>query len=240
MKICDLHTHVLPDVDDGAWDMETALKMLKNAVCSDVRALALTPHTLLESEADMEQLSVHRAVFEELCAAARDLDIELYPGAEVHVTPFLFENAHALSLPTLNGGRYLLTEFPFYFPSRAHERVLERFLEVGIIPVVAHPERCEEVKDDPSLAAVWVEMGCHLQLTSGSVLGDFGRRVKNAADYLLERDLVCCVASDAHDLRYRNNFLMDVYDRLSVFRSPQYAHVLMWENPMRILHDQDL
>ena len=240
MRLCDLHTHVLPGVDDGARDMETSLEMLKNAVCSDVAALALTPHCIIEDEAGAEQTEDFLKGFRELCREAKALEIDLFLGAEVHVTPFLFEYAEQLRLPTLNASRYLLTEFPFYFPAEAYQQVLERLLEAGVIPVVAHPERYEAVMHDPSLAALWVEMGCHLQLTGSSVTGEFGKRAKAASDFLLNRDLVCCVASDAHDLRHRTNFLLEAFDHLTMLRSREYARILMWENPIRILSDQDL
>ena len=240
MTFCDLHTHVLHGVDDGAENLSVALEMLKNAVCSDVQALALTPHFLLEREEDLEQLSLFRSAYDELTREARDLKVDLYLGAEVAVTPALCDPAMDLPLPTLNGSRYLLTEFPFYFPEKAYERVLVSLLEGGFVPIVAHPERYDAVLKNPSLAREFVEAGAHLQLTAQSLTGAFGRRIKALSHHLLEQDLVCCVASDAHDTRRRSNFLMEAYDSLRLGFSPEYANVLMWENPMRILNDQDL
>jgi protein-tyrosine phosphatase len=240
MNFCDLHTHVLPDVDDGAASLDQSLEMLKNAVCSDVSALALTPHFYLEREEDLEKLSEFRRAYDELVQAYRGPELRLFLGAEVHVTPLVYEAAGELPLPTLNGSRYLLTEFPFYFPEDAYERVLATLLENGFVPIVAHPERYEAVMREPSLARRFVDAGAHLQLTAQSLTGSFGRLVKSLSCRLLEQDLVCCVASDAHDTRHRSNFLMEAYDLLRTGFSPEYARILMWENPMRILNDQDL
>ena len=83
-------------------------------------------------------------------------------------------------------------------------------------------------------------MGCHLQLTGGSILGEYGRSVQKAASFLLHNDLVACVASDAHGLHSRSNFLLEVYDHLTVHYSKHYAKCLMYETPMRICCNADL
>ena len=83
-------------------------------------------------------------------------------------------------------------------------------------------------------------MGCHLQLTGGSILGQYGKTVQRTAAFLLKNDLVACVASDAHGVDHRSNFLLDVYDHLSVRYGKQYAMCLMYDNPMRICANLDL
>ena len=111
---------------------------------------------------------------------------------------------------------------------------LEMILDEGYIPLVAHPERYGSVCRDPSSVGQWLRMGCHVQLTGGSILGKFGAEAKNAAQYLLRNDMVACVASDAHGWRRRTNFLMDVYDHLALQYSREYAQALMWDTPLRI------
>ena len=86
----------------------------------------------------------------------------------------------------------------------------------------------------------WLDMGCHLQLTGGSALGAYGKTVQCTATFLLKHDLVACIASDAHGVNLRSNFLMDVYDHLAVQYSKQYAACLLRENPMRICGNDDL
>ena len=83
-------------------------------------------------------------------------------------------------------------------------------------------------------------MGCHLQLTGGSILGEYGKSAQQAASFLLRNDLVACVASDAHGLHNRSNYLLDVYDHLTVHYSKQYARCLMYETPMHICNNEAL
>ncbi len=238
MKICDLHTHILPGVDDGATTMDYALQMLKNAAASDVVLLAVTPHcgSLYGNYAGQALTDQ----FFRLQQAAANIPVQLVLGGEARVDEYFPENLQAGKLPTINGSRYLLTEFPADTPREVFPDVLQSILDQGYVPLVAHPERYAAVCKDPLCAEKWLDMGCHLQLTGGSILGEYGRSVQKAASFLLHNDLVACVASDAHGLHSRSNFLLDVYDHLTVHYSRHYAKCLMYETPMRICCNADL
>ncbi len=232
MKICDLHTHVLPGVDDGAPTMEYALQMLENAVASDVTMLAVTPHCGGSCgnylDGDLQQR------FSRLQQAAADLPVELVLGAEVWADAQL---PHALAqgkLPTIHRSRYLLTEFAADSTPEDFATALESILKQGYVPLIAHPERYAAVCKRPETVLQWLDMGCHLQLTGSSILGEYGKTVQQTAAVLLKNDLVACVASDAHGLHSRSNYLLDVYDHLVVRYNRQFAACLMYENPMAI------
>ena len=237
MKFCDLHTHVLPGADDGAPTMEYALQMLQNAVASDVSLLAVTPHWGGPCPTPTEDL---RARFLLLQQAAQSLPVQLYLGAEVLADAHLLPQLSPGTLPTISGGRYLLTEFPVDADPAYFLETLQRLLDLGYIPLVAHPERYHAVCQQPQIVLPWLDMGCHLQLTGRSLLGEYGKNIQRTAAFLLQKDLVACIASDAHGLHRRSNFLLDVYDHLSVQYSKQYALCLMRENPTAICLNADL
>lgn len=239
MKLCDVHTHVLPGVDDGAPTMEYALQMLENAVASDVEWLAVTPHWRASGE-DTRTMACLQADFQQLQEAAAEIPIHLVLGAEVRVTEALMAALPTGEIPTIHNSRYLLTEFAPHTGAAAFLPVLERLVDAGYIPLVAHPERYAAVCHDPRLVQDWLDCGCHLQLTGGSVLGAYGKTVQRTATTLLRNDLVACVASDAHGLHGRSNFLLDVYDHLHIRYSKGYANCLMYTNPMRIFRDETL
>jgi len=240
MKLCDLHTHVLPGVDDGAQTMEYALQMLQNAAASDVELLAVTPHCNCAFGRQNYLDQDLRDRFLRLRQAAGDIPVQLVLGAEVRVNGELPERLAQGKLPTLNGSRYLLTEFSADTKAEDFPDALQAILALGYIPIVAHPERYMAVCRNPQTVLSWLDMGCHLQLTGGSVLGEYGKTVQRTAASLLQHDLVACVASDAHGLHRRSNFLLDVCDHLSVRYSRQYALCLLYENPMRICYDDDI
>ena len=242
MKLFDLHTHILPAVDDGAKDLETALEMIRFAAENHTRAIALTPHVTAEEPEDfLRQAERHRRTFDLLSEAARDLGVFLYLGGEVRISPFLYENIFHLPLPTLNKSRYLLTEFPFYFPADAYKRILYDLFDAGYIPIIAHPERYDAVQRNPEIVEQWVDLGCHLQITSGSIMGSFGRGIRALSEQLIKNDLVCLVASDAHDVTHRSANLLPVYQRLSDLVSPEYAELVVGGgNARKILTDSAL
>lgn len=240
MKLCDLHTHILPGVDDGASAMEHALQMLRNAAASDVELLAVTPHCNRYSEMHNYLDDSLRERFLQLQQAAKDIPVGLVLGAEALVDEFLPQLLRQKKIPTINGSRYLLTEFPVDASPDYFQDMLQSILDLGYIPLVAHPERYTAVCQKPQIVAPWLDMGCHLQLTGGSILGDYGKTVQRTAAALLQQDLVACVASDAHGLHHRSNFLLNVYDHLRLRYSKQYAQCLMYENPMGICCDNDI
>lgn len=231
---------MLPGVDDGAPTMEYALQMLNNAVCSDVQLLAVTPHcnSAFGSGNYLDQNLKDR--FLQLQRAARELPLKLVLGAEVQINGQVIACLRQGMIPTINGSRYLLTEFPADTPKGAFLEMLQDIQQLGYIPLIAHPERYHAVCSDPEIVVQWLDMDCHLQLTGGSIMGTYGKIVQRTAECLLRNDLVACIASDAHGLHARSNFLMDVYDHLTVRYSKQYAACLMYENPMRICMNEDI
>ena len=240
MKLCDIHTHILPGVDDGAPDMAYALQMLENAVASDVEWLAVTPHCNVPPMSENYWDDALRSRFVQLQQAAADIPIHLVLGAEVRVTeelPALLEQGR---IPTINGSRYVLTEFAMHTADDAFMPMLAEMRQQGFIPLVAHPERYEAVRRNPSLVEEWLDCGCHLQLTGGSLIGSYGKTVQRTATTLLRHDWVACIASDAHGIHQRSNFMLDVYDHLFVQYSKAYADCLMYTNPLRIIKDDIL
>ena len=220
--------------------MEYALEMLRNAQASDVSLLAVTPHCntpLGDGWSSPEELQER---FLQLQQEAADIPVQLVLGAEVRVSDKLPKLLKEGKIPTLNGSRYLLTEFSCKAQMADFARGLQEIVDCGYVPLIAHPERYLAVCDRPEIVVQWLDMGCHLQLTGESFLGLYGKNVQRTAGFLLRNDLVACVASDAHGLHSRSNFLLEAYDHWAVHYSKAYANCLMAENPTRILNNEIL
>lgn len=240
MRIFDLHTHILPDCDDGAKNIEQALEMLENAIAADVTKIMITPHCNVEGTKKNHKDEQLIRKFNQLLAASKDMPIEIFLGAEVRYTENLAELLQRGIIPTLNNSRYLLTEFPKNYPAEFFCEALQSITAQGFTPIIAHPERYDSVIESCEIVYDWLDIGCHIQITAGSIRGDFGKKVKNTSDFLLKNDLVCCVASDAHGTLNRSNFISDIYTHLSLYYGKQYANILMWDNPLRISLDNTL
>lgn len=242
MKIIDLHTHILPGIDDGAPNMEVAVEMLRNAEASDVKAVAVTPHCNIPNFCDNHYTPDFLARLRQLRTKAVEegIAVQILAGMEARVNDALLTLLRDGKVLTLNGSRYLLTEFPVDAAPGYCTGMLRKILELGYTPVIAHPERYAAMWQRPECVEDWLSLGCRLQITGGSLLGKFGYDAKQAADFLLDQDLAVCVASDAHGSRRRTNFLADVYDYIALHYGEDTAHRLMWENPLRICQNKPL
>lgn len=232
----DLHSHILPDLDDGARSIEEALVMARMAVDSGVTAMAATPHCAWDRRREVHE------VWKLLRQALEDYEIplKLYRGMEIFGTPETAELLAAGKLFTLNGSRYPLIEFDFRAPGEEAAWILYSVREAGFRPVVAHPERYDCVRSDPGLINHWYSMGCLLQVNRGSLLGRFGGPVQDMAGELVDRGFAAVVASDAHSPRMRTPWMEDVWQLLSAELSPEKARQLLRDNPARILKDEEL
>jgi protein-tyrosine phosphatase len=232
----DLHTHVLPGVDDGAADLAEALDMLAIAQKDGITCLAATPH-YHPAISRLPAAEIRRRV-EELARAAaeRGIAVELVPGAEVHITPGLARDPEALM--TLNGSRYLLLELPFHGYPPFVEHVVFELQVRGIVPLLAHCERIVHYQEHLEVLAALVERGCLVQLTGDSLLGHFGARAQAAAEAMLRAGMAHVLASDAHWPRQRPPVLAAARDRVAELVGAEVARELVDTIPRRIIRDQ--
>lgn len=211
----DLHCHILPGLDDGARDLETALEMARVAVADGITDVVATPHAadgLYRTDAASIRVAV--AAFRTALATA-GLPLRVHMGSEVHVHPELVRNVAAGRLLTVNdAGRYILLELPVtsippYFADLLHELRTK-----GLTPILAHPERHAVLRDDPDRLAAWVEDGMLVQLTASSLLGGMGRRAKASAETMVRRRIAHLVASDGHSPARRPPQIRAAHDAL--------------------------
>lgn len=195
----DLHTHILPSVDDGPADIEESIRIVRDGMEDGVSAFVLTPH--VKDEGDWERLDLIRQAFISLKdeCAARGIGARLIIGAEFLLTPSLPERLKKNSTLTINGaGRHVLIELPFHqFPIYAEDRVFQLLID-GFIPVIAHPERYIYLNKKWDVFKKWAESGVMFQVNTGSLNGKYGIIVKWRAKSLLKNGLVNFLGSDIH------------------------------------------
>lgn len=239
----DLHTHILPEVDDGAADMDEALRMTILAYETGTEYLVLTPHCGIPGAARSNYWS--KEMFERFRAYRQRVKDEGIPirigyGSEVYATPELPKLLEQGRLLPLAGSRYLLIEFDFEASPETIRRALDTVHRAGLVPVLAHPERYRMTMEYPGAIFDWVRSGCIIQMNRDSVTGHFGRTVEDCANMLLRSRLVHCVASDAHHADYRNPDMSDVERVLAKRCGSSYAHLLLKENPLRVVSNRKL
>lgn len=231
----DLHTHILPDLDDGPATLKDALDLAAAACECGTRALVATPHVLgrLNSNQNSIIINAFREFSEVLSREFPDLQI--YLGSEIYFQPKLAELMQ-LEAATLNATRrYMLVEFPMGDIPRGFEGELNALRDAEIIPIIAHPERNSKVLKSPALVQKMVEAGALIQLSAGSLTGDFGRSIKKLAHNLLAMGLAHFLASDAHSLSHRGPDLRGALDAASAVLGVAEARRLVEANPRIVL-----
>jgi protein-tyrosine phosphatase len=233
----DVHSHLMPGVDDGARSLEEALEAVRLFREAGVTRLATTPHldgSLTERPAALEaRLAELDQAWARLCAGVGEAGPALLRGTEVKLdTPYADLGDPRIRL---GGTRFVLVEFPFLaVPPRSVE-ALEAIWAEGWIPVVAHPERYDSGRVPLELAAAWRRAGGYLQVNSGSLLGRYGPAAARLARRLLEKGLVDLLASDYHS---RGRILLqECASDLAKAGAEEQADLLLRVNPGRILDD---
>ena len=224
----DLHTHILPGVDDGAPDLETSVLMAAVAAESGVTHLVATPHSNQRGAFENYASPALQVRFDCLRAAVREagIPLELSLGMEIFGTGDVPKLLREGRLLTINGGRYL--------------RLLDELLAAGYWPVVAHPERYYGLQRMPNYLYDWVNRGVVLQVNKGSLFGRFGRGAQTLAEAMLTHGLVGCIASDAHRPDVRTPELLSAWDNLAEHFSERLSEQLLTRNPEWILRSEPL
>ncbi len=194
----DLHSHILPGVDDGAQDLETALQMARMAVDDGVAVMACTPH-IMPGLYDNESADIRLRVAElNDRLQDEDIDLALVTGSDAHIRPDFLTCLRDGRILTLHGSRYVLFEPPHNILPTRLDDLFFSIIAGGFVPILTHPERLEWLEPNYGMIARYVKQGVWMQVTAGSLTGDFGRRAQYWAQKLLADGLVHILASDAH------------------------------------------
>ena len=209
----DIHSHILPFVDDGSDSLEASYEMLKSAREASTTAIVMTPHSNLY-EYDKNLLYEMQFVFDAFKqkAQAQGIDIEIYLGAEVFADSNITDLARHRLVPTINDSRFMLIEFDFYSSPNYITDVVRALSKMGFVPIIAHPERYECVKKFHFLSMEFMNCGGLLQINKGSLTGDFGPAARHTAFELINHRTAQFVASDAHSCASRNADMELAYD----------------------------
>lgn len=227
----DLHCHMLPALDDGARDLAEALAMARIAVEDGIRAAVLTPHQLGQNS-QITGDAIRSAVESFRNALARErIPLQVFPGADVRIEPHLAERiVSGEVLSVADGRKYVLLELPHevYVPL---DGVLDALAAQGVRGILTHPERNQGLLAHPQLVHELVDRGCLMQVTAGSLLGNFGSRSLALAVMMVKNRLVHFVSSDGHNTRSRRPELREAFDFTTTLIDRATAGAIFCGNP---------
>jgi len=236
----DLHSHILPAIDDGAKDMEMSLTMLQTAFENGTKGIVATPH-VIEGQwlPTWDRVLAECYVLQERAQAAR-INIPIFPGGEVAIHLDILNLLKGPGAYCINSGRYLLVELPaahipsftddFFFTLQAR----------GITPILAHPERHPDLGKNPEILVEWINKGVLTQVNGTSITGRMGKRVMATAELFLVNKMVHVLGSDAHHVHNRNTNLTSAVARMTQLIGPKATQDILVVNPDNIIFSREV
>lgn len=211
----DLHCHILPGIDDGAKSMDDSLKMARKAVAQGITHVLATPHYKngrwdIEKEDILEYVVSLQTELDQ-----REIPLKIFPGQEVRIVGELLEDISANKIQFIDeADRYILIEFPTATIPHFTNRLFFELQKMGITPIIVHPERNHAVLNNPDELLALVEKGALAQVTAGSYVGSFGKKIQKLSHQLIQADLVHFIASDAHNVNSRDFYMSEAFEKL--------------------------
>jgi protein-tyrosine phosphatase len=201
--VIDLHSHMLPGIDDGAADLSIALEMARMQIDQGVTIVACTPH-ILPGVYHNEGPQILQAVANlQQAIDGAGLKLRLKPGADNHIAPDFTQQLRSGRLLTLGDTRYVLVEPPHNLPPARLDDLFFNILLADFVPIITHPERLGWVDDKYDLIKRMTDRGVWTQVTAGSLTGRFGSRPKYWAERMICEGIAHILASDSHNITTR-------------------------------------
>lgn len=234
----DIHSHILPNIDDGSKSLQESIEIIKSAVNAGVEEIILTPHFILGSKYSIEKKEKER-IFKSLKEEVKkeSIDVKLYLGNEV----FYEENMYSLlkedRINTLNNSRYLLFEIPRHNMVRGLEDAIFNLKVKNITPIIAHPERYEAFQKHPEELMKLKEMELLFQCNVGSFYGGYGKEAEKLVKLLAKHHMIDFLATDIH---HSKDKAYSDYERIKEDKliDENYFEELTSINPMKVINNE--
>lgn len=241
----DIHCHILPGIDDGAKSFDESLEILRQAEKEGVTDVILTPHYMkgtIYNAGNVKKWGLYQELKRRMAEAG--LKVNLYLGNEIYIDEKLPEMLGGYTgatkqegiyeLSTLNSRRYVLVELPVQSEDKSAKQTLFRLVQMGFIPVVAHPERYYYVQTDEHYMDDFLQMGCVLQGDYMALLGKYGKAAEKTLKKLLFAGKIFCLASDIHK---PGEYKLEQTQKklMRILRSKEKIKQLLIDNPKLIL-----
>ncbi len=236
----DLHAHILPCLDDGAETMSEAIEMARVAHADGVCTIVATPHVGIGEAGSWGEIQARVEALQSAISEA-GVPVRILPGAELMLSPALPRLLAGPDRPfRLNGSRYVLVELPLQqYPFCAEEAFFALQLK-GIVPILAHPERYTYIQRDLGILARLAQRGILMQITGGSLLGEFGGRARQVAETIIHRQMAHFLGSDGHSPDSRPPVLAEARAGVARIAGEERAIAMTSIGPARVIADQPL
>ncbi|MDW4099690.1 capsular biosynthesis protein [Staphylococcus saprophyticus] len=207
----DIHNHILVDVDDGPKSINEAIELLKQAKSEGATDIVASPHHLhTRYSNDIQKVKMKLNELKKI-EEIKELEIRLYSGQEIRVTDQIIDDINNGKIEGINGSRYLLLEFPSNEVPHYSNQLFYELQTMGYVPIIAHPERNKAIVQNMDLLFELINGGALSQITTSSLLGEFGSNVRKLSLKMIDNNLAHFIASDAHSATHRPFVLKQLF-----------------------------
>ena len=233
----DIHSHILPGIDDGPRDIEETAQMLQIAIEEGITAVIATSHG--EAGYGEDQSKDYLEAYEKTRGyiAEHNLPIQMYYGNELYYGDGIIDALRKGEVFTLNGTHYVLVEFPVFESYSYIERGLRELQRTGCWPILAHVERYPSLRDMKKIREL-TEQGVLIQVNASSVIGKAGFQAKQFCKKLMKENLVHIVATDAHGSLHRRPMIAECLTYIERKKGKEYCRMITEDNPRHIIEGE--
>lgn len=236
----DMHSHFLPQLDDGSRNVEETFQMIKEARRAGFTAIVSTSHYITNTYDfnKEERREIINAISSNL--SKENVDIKLYNGAEVYIDSDITEKIKDGIIPKINNSKYLLMELPMQNQMLSADDIIYSLLSSNIVPIIAHPERYKYVQDNPNILIDFIEKGVLFQANFASIIGYYGNAAKKTVVKLLQNDMIHCLGTDCHRAKTIYSNMDKILEHLNKILPKKEIEKLTTINPMKIINNQEI
>lgn len=236
----DVHSHIIPNIDDGARSIEESYIMIKEASRAGFTDVISTSHYM---EGYYEENSQKRqewlnATNEQLKKDA--IPINLHCGSEIYITENLTNLIKEGKASTLANSNYVLFEIPMNNKVRYLDDIIFKIKSLNMIPIIAHPERYSYVQEDPNMLIPLIEQGVLFQGNYASVIGSYGTQAKKTIKKLLKANMIHFLGTDCHRKNSIYSQMKEIMIELEKIICKEKIKELSTVNPRHILENKEL
>lgn len=236
----DIHSHILPNIDDGSRSIDETFNMIKEAQSVGFKAIVSTSHYMenyYETDTPEREVWVN-AIYENL--KAKDIDIKLYLGNEIYLSENLVNLLKQNKASTINDTSYVLFEMPINIEPMNLYDVIYEMLQNKLVPILAHPERYTFVQQDPDLIFDLVQKGVLMQANYGSFIKQYGTKAQMIAIKLLQNNLIHVLGTDSHRQNTIYPRIPEILKELIGYIGEERLNELTTINPKLILNNKKI
>ena len=234
----DMHSHILPNIDDGSKSVEETFKLIKEAKKAGFKGIISTSHYMegyYETNNAEREVWVN-AIYEKL--QEQNLDIRLYLGNEIYFSENIINLLKQGKASTINETSYVLFEMPLNAEPLNLYDVIYEMLQYKINPILAHPERYSFVQKEPELIYDLIQKGVYMQANYGSIIGQYGKKAQFIVKKFLENNMIHFLGSDVHRQNTVYPKIPTILQELEKLIGKQKLEELTTTNPKLVLQNQ--